>query len=727
MKKNAVILCFLMVLCLAGHGQKKPADIPVRAGVASVDITPGLPFWLTGYAARSQQATGVLHPIWAKALVIEQDADSRIIFVTVDVLGLSHEIVTDVYNAAHEKYGIRRSQLLLNSSHTHAGPMIWPCLEVIYDFSAEDQKKNAEYNQELTRKILAAIDGAMAKLAPAKLSSGHGEADFAINRRLNINPNGPVDHDVPVLKVETIGQGMKAILFGYACHNTTLVNDNLQVSGDYAGFAQKKLETDFPGVTALFLMGCAGDQNPSPRGSAAIAEQHGNALAAAVSKTLKGTMKPVSAPIRTDYNRVFLAFQPFDVKRYQEEIKSADRFLQRRAKLMLDAYNKGWSTDKLSYPVQAVRFNSDFTILGLSDEVVVDYSLLYKKTFPQENLYVAGYCSDVQCYIPSKRILLEGGYEGNESMIYYGQPGPFAADVEDRVTKTVLQVMRNVGVEKVVPQAAKHPAERLQGTLGTYAFPPLLKNGEVDGPKLIAQLKEINANTYHWLAWGKSSDLDAFKKFIQLARKAGIKLWITLVPPSEAPPFAKDYSEPYKLDYIRWAEELARLSLQEPTLVAWSIDDFVHNLNLFTPEYMKKMIGKARSINPKLAFIPCAYYEQVTPAFAVNYAEFMEGILFPYRNESVVANLDDASTAEAEIADIRALFAPGFMIFIDIYATGHSAYGESNPAYVQELIRAGRKSADGVMIYCHQDPAKYPEKYRVIRAGFSAKPGMAAN
>ncbi|ULQ52114.1 neutral/alkaline non-lysosomal ceramidase N-terminal domain-containing protein [Flavihumibacter fluvii] len=722
MKKICGICCLFLALVQLSFGQNKTAEIPIRAGVGTVDITPQMPFWLTGYAARKTPGTGVLHPIWAKALVIEQDANSRIIIVTVDVLGLSHEIVTDVFNAAHEKYGIRRSQLLLNSSHTHSGPMIWPCLEVIYDFSAEDQGRIAEYNQQLAKRIIAAIDTAMAGLAPARLYSGHGEAGFAINRRNDIHPNGPVDHDVPVLKVETIGKGMKAVLFGYACHNTTLVDDNFLVNGDYAGFAQKKLEADFPGVTAMFLMGCAGDQNPSPRGTAAIAGQHGNSLAAAVTKTLKGAMKPVLAPIRTDYNRVFLAFQPVDLKRYQEEIRSTDRFLQRRAKLMLDAYNKGWSVDKLSYPIQAVRFNKDFTILGLSDEVVVDYSLLYKKMFPEENLYVAGYCSDVQCYIPSKRILQEGGYEGNESMIYYGQPGPFAADVEDRVTKTVLQVMRNVGVEKITLPNEQPAAANLKGTLGTYAFPPLLPNGEVDGQKLVAQLKDIHANTYHWLAWGKQSDLAAFKKFIPLARNAGIKLWITLVPPSEAPPFARDFSEPYKLDYLKWAEELAKLSLQEPTLVAWSIDDFVHNLDLFTPAYMRKMIGKVRAINPKLAFIPCAYYEQVTPKFAVDYAEFMEGILFPYRNESIVANLDDASTAEAEITHIRALFAPGFMIFIDIYATGHSAYGESSAAYVEELIRAGRKSADGVMIYCHQDPAKYPEKYQVLRKGFAAKP-----
>lgn len=716
------IIPSLLLLLLAASRLPAQDNLNIRAGVAKVNITPEIPFWLTGYASRETPAKGVLHPIWAKVLVLEQNADSRIIMVTVDVLGLSREMVDNIFSATHAKYGIRRSQLLLNSSHTHSGPMIWPCLDVIYDFSAQDQQQIAAYNQQLTSRIIAAIDEAMNNKFVATLSSGHGKADFAINRRDALYPKGAIDHDVPVLKVEDASRQVKAILFGYACHNTTLVDDNYLINGDYAGIAQAKLEAAYPGATALFLMGCAGDQNPSPRGTVALAEQHGNELATAVQQTLSAAMKPVKAPIRTDYNRVFLAFKPFDLGQYEKDIQSSDKFLQRRAKLMLEAYNKGWSVDKFSYPIQAVRFNNDLTILGLSDEVVVDYSLLYKKAYPEENLYVAGYCSDVQCYIPSKKVLKEGGYEGGDNMIYYGQPGPFADDVEDRISTTVHQVMHNVGAKKIAtPPATQAIRNQLQGTLGTYAFPPKKPNGEIDNPKLIAQLKEENANTYHWLAWGAQSDFTAFKKFLPFARKAGIKVWITLVPPSEAPPFQKDYSEPFRLDYIKWAEAIATLSLQEPQLVAWSIDDFVHNLDLFTPEYLQQVIGKAKAINPKLAFIPCAYYEQVTPTFALRYAPFMEGILFPYRNESIVANLDDASTVAAEIDNLRNLFAPGFMIFLDIYATGHSAYGNSTPEYVAEAIRAGRQAADGVLIYCHQDPDHYPEKYAVIKKGFAPK------
>lgn len=440
------IIAFGLLLNLApAHAGDSPS---LRAGVARVNITPDLPFWLTGYASRTAPAKEILHPLWAKVLVLEQHKDNRIIFVTVDVLGLSREIVEDVFTAVNNKFGIQRSQLLINSSHTHAGPMIWPCLDVIYDFDEADQARIATYTQRLTRQIIGAIEEAMGGLFPAKVFTGKGNAGFAINRRDALFPRGAVDHDVPVLKVESEDQSIKAVLFGYACHNTTLVDNNNLISGDYAGVAQTKIEAAYPGVTALFLMGCAGDQNPYPRGTAALAEQHGAELANAVGKVLKEAMKPVRAPIRTGFQQVSLRFRPVDRSVFQQDIRSSDKFLQRRAKLMLEAYNKGWNTSQFSYPIQAVRFNNDFTILGLSDEVVVDYSILYKKTYPRENLFVAGYCNDVQLYVPSGKVLAEGGYEGGESMIYYGHPGPFTDDVEDRITNAVHQVMRKVGAKK---------------------------------------------------------------------------------------------------------------------------------------------------------------------------------------------------------------------------------------------------------------------------------------
>ncbi len=261
-------------------------------------------------------------------------------------------------------------------------------------------------------------------------------------------------------------------------------------------------------------------------------------------------------------------------------------------------------------------------------------------------------------------------------------------------------------------------AINIRGALGTYANAPRLESGRVNMPRLISELKDIHADTYHWLIL-KPNDWEELKRFLPLAQKAHLKVWVTLVPPSESKPIAKESSEPFCMDYERWAAELATLSLSEPNLVVWSIDDFVHNLKFFTPEYVAKLVGISRAINPNLAFIPCCYFTQITPLFVKNYSHLLDGILFPYRAESKGRNLQDATQVENEVATLRGLFSnPNFPIFLDIYATIHSKLGASTPEYVKDVLTAARKCADGVLIYCHQDPVKSPAKYKIIKKGF---------
>lgn len=267
------------------------------------------------------------------------------------------------------------------------------------------------------------------------------------------------------------------------------------------------------------------------------------------------------------------------------------------------------------------------------------------------------------------------------------------------------------------PDAAK--ALHLKNTFGTYAAPPRLPNGRVNQAQLLAELKEINATTYHWLIWMNENDWDDLQIFLPLAKKQNLKVWVSLVPPSESKPIAKHSSEPYQMDYKTWAVEIARLSVKYPNLVAWSIDDFAHNLKLFTTSYTDSCLKGARAINPKLAFVPCVYYRQITPTFATNYGELLDGILFPYRAETGGGNLTDATKVEPEIASIRKLFRKDFPVFVDIYATGHSRLGQSSVDYVKDVLAFSKKYADGVLIYCHQDPEKSAAKYNVIREGLN--------
>src|ERR1700759_2525490 len=113
------------------------ADAQLVAGTGRIKITPTLPMWLSGYAGREKPATEVLQDLWAKALVLEDGKKNKVVIVTTDLLGLSHEWSAAVGRQVDSLYGIKREQLLLNSSHTHSGPMVWPCVDIIFDFDLD--------------------------------------------------------------------------------------------------------------------------------------------------------------------------------------------------------------------------------------------------------------------------------------------------------------------------------------------------------------------------------------------------------------------------------------------------------------------------------------------------------------------------------------------------------------------------------------------------------------
>lgn len=295
----------------------------------------------------------------------------------------------------------------------------------------------------------------MENLRPAVLSSGHGKVDFATNRRLiknkevihGVDKNGITDHDVPVIRISAADGKVMGVIFGYACHNTTIQGDNTLINGDYAGFAQAELEKAYPGAAAMFMMGCAGDQNPYPRGTIALAQQYGQTLAKEVERVLNGKLKPVPQAVKTAFTQIDLTMQAGTIDDYQNDMIKGDVYKQRRAGLMLEAYNKGWAIDHYTYPIQAIGFGNTFFIAGLAGEPTVGYSLKLKQRYPKKDLFVAGYCSEVTCYIPTEKVLSEGGYEANDNMIYYQMAGPFKPGLEDKILKATATLLKKVGAE----------------------------------------------------------------------------------------------------------------------------------------------------------------------------------------------------------------------------------------------------------------------------------------
>ena len=453
---HGIILTLLAFGVAGGSGEFK-------AGVARKVITPTESVWMSGYAARTKPSEGVVHDLWAKALTLENAQGRRVVIVTIDLIGLPREVSEAIAARVKKKYGLERGQLVLNTSHTHSGPMVWSNLESLFDGDARDRQRLIDYRQRLIDAIVETVGASLADLSPATLAVGHGTAGFAANRRVptekgfvfGVNPAGPVDHDVPVLKVAGPDGKLRAVLFGYACHNTTLGANCYKINGDYAGFAQIDLEKAHPGATAMFLQLCGADQNPQPRGTMELAEKHGKELADAVGRVLDGPMKPVQPAIHTVYEEVKLELAHKDRTAFEQEAKSNDRYRRDRAKTILTALDAGRDVWHVSEPVQIVGLGDKLALVALGGEVVVDYSLRLKREYPQTDLIVAGYTNEVMCYIPSRRVLREGGYEPDSSMIYYGKAGPFAENVEETLISACRRLLARTGVKPLDKQGSK--------------------------------------------------------------------------------------------------------------------------------------------------------------------------------------------------------------------------------------------------------------------------------
>jgi hypothetical protein len=413
------------------------------AGTATVDITPDRSLWMAGYAARTKPSDGVLLPLHAKALALRVAEQRPVVLVTADLLGVTAAMTGTVASRLGKNRGLPRANLLINASHTHCGPVVDEQLSVAYDISPEGWAASREYTASVEDRLATVAEQALARLSPARVSFARGEAGFAANRRVSFTPDGPVERSVPVLRVDRPDGALLAIVFGYACHNTTLPATIVQYHGDYAGVAQAALERRHAGATALFVAGCGADANPKPRGTLELAQAHGEALADSVDRVLSSAA-PVRPELRARSGTVDLPFAADDVRaRWKAGLDIQPVYLERHARLMEQAIARtGRLPAAQPDPVQVWRFGSNLTLVALGGEVVVDYALRLAREYPGERMWVAGYSNDVFGYVPSRRVLREGGYEGGDAMIYYGRPGPFSDDVEERIVGEVRKQMK---------------------------------------------------------------------------------------------------------------------------------------------------------------------------------------------------------------------------------------------------------------------------------------------
>ena len=526
-----------MTLCAADEltPNRSPEYSAVPIGAAVVDITPDYPVRLTGYGNRMKESDGVAAKIHARALVIGEpkvavslrrdeplsapqssgtpaasasdsatdnavladhantarlistERDGYTVLITVDNCGVPLEMTEAVYERVAAKYNIPRQNFAISSTHSHSAPWLRGFAPNIFAEIPDDHAAHlAQYEKELTDKLVDVVEKAIASQRPGHLSYGFGEAGFAMNRRALANgkwsgfgevPDGPTDKRVPVLAAYDVEGKLIAVLANYACHCTTETGEFNQISGDWAGFAADMLEADHPGAVALIAIGCGADANPSPRGTHEQAKLHGGTLADEVTRILasgrasalrdhapdaskteqeqnalggltpnrspNALLHPINPAILCNMARIDLPLGPIPSRETSEQQAKEPGVTGSRARYFLQMLDEGKPipTTIPDYPVQTWCFGDDLAMVFLGGEVVVDYSIRMNDMFDSDRLWINAYSNDVPCYIASARILREGGYECDSSMLFYRRPTRLAPEAEDVLCDAVQKIM----------------------------------------------------------------------------------------------------------------------------------------------------------------------------------------------------------------------------------------------------------------------------------------------
>jgi hypothetical protein len=452
--KHTLFLPFLAVLFTTLFGVNLHAENTWNAGVARAIITPQEPIWQVGFSDRTEPAKEVIADLWAKALALKDADGNKGIIFTMDILGTKREVSDAIKSRIAEKHGLDRNRIILNSSHTHSGPaiMLTPMATRAITLDADRFGEIQKYTDWFIDRVVLLADEAFAKIQPVTIHTNYGLSRMQVNRRDNKgsgpldNVTGPLDYSVPVMKVQAKGGSNEiiAVLFGYACHPTTL-NIN-KFSGDWCGFAQEEIEKRYPGTTAMFFQGACGDLTVFPRNAENYSRLIGESIAVIVACMLKEPMTEQKPSLAVAYTEVAL---PYGWQPSQDELEMIalmpNPIAQSYAEHLLQVIKEQGTLDETypCYPVQAWRIG-DLPLFTLGGEVLVQYSIHTKRMFG-EQAFVMAYSNDMVAYIPTARAIREGGYEVMESQIGYGRHGRWAPEIEKIIVEAVALMGEQVG------------------------------------------------------------------------------------------------------------------------------------------------------------------------------------------------------------------------------------------------------------------------------------------
>lgn len=416
MVKKSLLLVFIFpFLTCSGN----PESSEVRFGSARIKITPEVPIHMSGYAGRKTPSTGVHDDLYASALCFSND-ESKALIVTADIIGFPEELTKETKQKIHEKTGIPEENILLAGTHTHGGPVV-----KAYEGDVSDTVAN--YLKELQNKIAEISEKAANNMVPVRLGYGSGSCKMNINRRakfadgsiwLGRNPDGPCDHEVSVLKIESLDGKLLSLFVNWPCHGTANGQENYKITGDWPGLSARyindKLGND---VIVAVTAGASGDINPiyGPNDNFREIEAVGYHVGAEVLRILPEIKTSPANSIQVLNETLTLPGKKSGKGRYPDDIieKGPDQ-------------NVHLSVCKIG----------NYVFSGISGEVMNEIGMTIKAASPYRGTIVITHCNGSSGYICTDEAFPGGGYEVGVTKLWPG--------AEKVITRTVIDMISSL-------------------------------------------------------------------------------------------------------------------------------------------------------------------------------------------------------------------------------------------------------------------------------------------
>lgn len=413
--------------------------------VSRVDITPVMAVYMDGYGARNGLSRGVHDSIYVNSMLLKDNGHSLLI-ISIDILSIKREKADEIKQKITEKYGLPEQNILIHAIHVHSGPglaakLIRGCVREYVDFFDEQ--------------VMKSVDMCFKNMKTGTLYYGEGETYIGMSRRQRAGdevrlapaPDVPVDRKLGVAAVKDENGKIAAVIFNCACHPATMGGDNYLISAEFPGMARKAIEEKYPGAISLFIQGACGDINPAviSRGTEyrqayfSDVEFLGMILANDVSHVIRYGLKKVEPSFDFHLRSLTLPIGEYRMDCFRKMSESGQEYQQKYGKYMLEKIEKGEEMKEVKYNLGIIRLASNLKIITLEGEVCNEFGVWIREFDPTVNMMIAGYSNGHKSYLPTKRILEEGGYEATVTYCWAEYPGPYADNVQDIVLNAVKE------------------------------------------------------------------------------------------------------------------------------------------------------------------------------------------------------------------------------------------------------------------------------------------------